>query len=218
MIFVKSALAVLTVTSTAAALSINPLQSRVRGLELITLHLEDPRSGRSNDLEGLQSKRDQLKKASMANVPQQSGPKYGDDIDKMSKDELQAYMESIGNADFEDEIQSIMAGNLSFKTKRVSSAKSDSKAKGRPSKSLDDDEEDFEFIDYDDRSWDENEFHIPNRIGFTTADWANTDKGFVNGKLKKADRKMGKFNKADLKVRLYGMKSFTSYDILVKRR
>ena len=201
MIFFKSALAVLAVTSTTSALSINSLQSRVRNHKLCTLHLEDPRSGGSNDLEDLQSKRDQLKKASMASVQPQSGPKVGHDIDKMSKDDLQAYMESIGNSEFEDEIESIMAGNLSFKTKRVSPPTGDSKAKGRPSKSLDDEEESFEFIDYDDGSWDENEFHIPNRIGFTTADWANVDKGFVNGKLKKADRKMGKFNKADLKVR-----------------
>jgi len=54
--------------------------------------------------------------------------------------------------------------------------------------------------DYDD----ENEFHIPNRIGFTTIDWANVKKGFVNGKLKKKDRKMGKFNQSDLKVSCSG--------------
>ena len=57
------------------------------------------------------------------------------------------------------------------------------------------------FVDWTADYDDENEFHIPNRIGFTTIDWANAKKGFVNGKLKKKDRKLGKYNQSDLKVR-----------------
>jgi hypothetical protein len=50
---------------------------------------------------------------------------------------------------------------------------------------------------------DENELHVPNRIGFTMVDWCNPKKGYVGGekKLKKKDRAAGKYNKSDLKVR-----------------
>lgn len=57
------------------------------------------------------------------------------------------------------------------------------------------------FVDWTEDYEDENEFHIPNRLGFSTEDWGNGKAGFVSGKLKKKDRKMGKFNKTDLKVR-----------------
>ena len=57
------------------------------------------------------------------------------------------------------------------------------------------------FVDWTEDYEDENEFHIPNRIGFSTLDWGNGKAGFVAGKLKKKDRKAGKFNKADLMVR-----------------
>jgi hypothetical protein len=57
------------------------------------------------------------------------------------------------------------------------------------------------FVDWTADYEDENEFHIPNRIGFTTIDWADAKKGYVNGKLKKKDRKLGKYNQSDLKVR-----------------
>ncbi len=58
------------------------------------------------------------------------------------------------------------------------------------------------FVDWTADYEDENEFHIPNRIGFTTIDWADAKRGFVNGKLKKKDRKLGKYNQSDLKVRV----------------
>ena len=61
-------------------------------------------------------------------------------------------------------------------------------------------EESALFVDWTADFDDENEFHVPNRMGFTTVDWGNAKKGFVNGKLKKKDRKMGKFNQSDLKV------------------
>jgi hypothetical protein len=68
---------------------------------------------------------------------------------------------------------------------------------------LDDEKEDEDralFVDWTEDYEDENEFHIPNRIGFTTVEWGDKKKGFVAGKLKKTDRKAGKFNKSDLQV------------------
>jgi len=55
------------------------------------------------------------------------------------------------------------------------------------------------FVDWTEDYDDENEFHVPNRIGFTTRDWGNARKGFEGGKLKKKERRAGKFNKADLR-------------------
>lgn len=56
------------------------------------------------------------------------------------------------------------------------------------------------FVDWTEDYNDENEFHIPNRIGVSTADWGVGKAGFVGGKLKKKERRGGKFNKTDLKV------------------
>lgn len=48
---------------------------------------------------------------------------------------------------------------------------------------------------------DENELHIPNRMGFTTVAWGDVDAGFKEGKkLKKKEIKMGKFLAGDLQV------------------
>ena len=204
MIFVKSALTLIAVTSTASALSIRPLSSQhVPPLSTTALHLEDPRTSRQKELDGLQSKRDQLKAASMASAQPKGGPEFGRDIERMSKDQLKEYMASLGNTDLEDNIESMLAGELSFKTKRVASSKAKGGGGRRASTANDgeNEEDSYFFIDYtEDRFYDENMFHIPNRIGFSTIDWSDVNKGFVNGKLKKADRKMGKFNKADLKV------------------
>ena len=41
------------------------------------------------------------------------------------------------------------------------------------------------FVDWAEDYADENEMHIPNRIGVTTADWGNEKAGFTTGKLKK---------------------------------
>eukprot|EP00956_Cyclotella_meneghiniana_P021183 scaffold38199_cov54-Cyclotella_meneghiniana.AAC.2 len=169
------------------------------------LHLQDPRKG--SELDNLQSRRDQLKKAAMeaAAQPKQKtdGPRYGKDIDNMSKEELQAYMASMGNADIDNDVEAMMAGQLSFKTKRVPSKQAERKRVSRPKNPEDnggdDEEEQYVYIDDNDGRYDENTFHVPNRIGFTTACWTDVSKGFVNGKLKKTDRKNGKFNKADLK-------------------
>jgi aryl-alcohol dehydrogenase-like predicted oxidoreductase len=51
--------------------------------------------------------------------------------------------------------------------------------------------------DYDD----ENEFHIPNRLGVTTQCWGDESKGFVaKGKLKKQQLREGKFVPGDLQL------------------
>lgn len=58
------------------------------------------------------------------------------------------------------------------------------------------------FIDWTTDYNDENELHIPNRIGVTTQYWGNVKLGYVDGKkLKKKDRAVGRYNKNDLKVR-----------------
>ena len=68
----------------------------------------------------------------------------------------------------------------------------------------DEEEEDNDiFIDWTTDYNDENELHIPNRIGITTRNWGNVKLGYVDGKkkLKKKDRAVGRYNKNDLKVR-----------------
>lgn len=214
MIILKPALSVLAVTSTATALSITcPLRSSSSShyaSSTTCLHLQDPRisseSSSDSDLDGILSKREELKRQSMAEATN-SGPQVGSDIDKMSTDELKAFL--LGNNDgggIDDDsldFEAMLAGEMpKWKTSRASSAPSiskDDKIQSSTSSSGED-EEIFTFTDYDDGSYDENSFHIPNRIGFTIVDWADPKKGFVNGKLKKADRKMGKYNKSDLKV------------------
>eukprot|EP00560_Eucampia_antarctica_P006366 CAMPEP_0197826482 /NCGR_PEP_ID=MMETSP1437-20131217/3439_1 /TAXON_ID=49252 ORGANISM="Eucampia antarctica, Strain CCMP1452" /NCGR_SAMPLE_ID=MMETSP1437 /ASSEMBLY_ACC=CAM_ASM_001096 /LENGTH=464 /DNA_ID=CAMNT_0043426951 /DNA_START=257 /DNA_END=1651 /DNA_ORIENTATION=+ len=57
------------------------------------------------------------------------------------------------------------------------------------------------FIDYQAEYEDENDLHIPNRIGFGTMAWGNPDSGFKIGKkLKKKEKKRGKFLAGDLQV------------------
>jgi hypothetical protein len=57
------------------------------------------------------------------------------------------------------------------------------------------------FVDWTADYDDENEIHVPNRIGFTVMEWGDVRRGYVDGKLKKKDRALGRFNKSDLKVR-----------------
>jgi hypothetical protein len=64
------------------------------------------------------------------------------------------------------------------------------------------DGEDGEFyVDFQAEFDDENDFHVPNRIGFSTRDWGDVDAGFKAGKkLKKKEIKRGKFLAGDLQV------------------
>ena len=55
--------------------------------------------------------------------------------------------------------------------------------------------------DYTNDYADENEFHIPNRMGFTTLRWGDTSRGFVqDGKLTNKMKKEGKFLAGDAQV------------------
>lgn len=57
------------------------------------------------------------------------------------------------------------------------------------------------YIDYQADYDDENDFHVPNRIGFTTVAWGDTGQGFKSGKkLKKKEIKAGFFLAGDLQV------------------
>jgi aryl-alcohol dehydrogenase-like predicted oxidoreductase len=88
-----------------------------------------------------------------------------------------------------------------FKTKRVQ----------RVPKKKDKDEEEEKakasvskeptYIDYYADHEDENEFHIPNRMGVSTKGWGDVSAGFVpSGKLKKQELKEGKYVPGDLQV------------------
>ena len=168
-----------------------------------------------SELDTLRSKREQLKKAKLANIkPNDDEPKVKD----MTDSEIAAMFanKSSGDDGGEDgggmDVDALFARDYvpDFKIKRQSSSRGLSS--GDSGGVLDDpnaeDENDVGlFIDWTEDYNDENELHIPNRIGFTTVDWGNGKKGFVSGKLKKKDRKMGKFNKTDLRVSYLCMSS-----------
>lgn len=160
-----------------------------------------------SELDTLRSKREQLKKAKLANIkPNDDEPKVKD----MTDSEIAAMFanKNTGEDGSEEgggmDVDALFAKDYvpDFKIKRQSSSRGLSS--GDSGGVLDDpnaeDENDVGlFIDWTEDYNDENELHIPNRLGFTTVDWGNGKKGFVSGKLKKKDRKMGKFNKTDLK-------------------
>jgi len=57
------------------------------------------------------------------------------------------------------------------------------------------------YIDYFADYEDENDFHIPNRLGISTINWGEEKKGFVSsGKLKKSQLRAGKFVPGDLQM------------------
>jgi aryl-alcohol dehydrogenase-like predicted oxidoreductase len=58
-----------------------------------------------------------------------------------------------------------------------------------------------EIVDYLAEFDDENDFHIPNRMGISTRCWGDETKGFVSsGKLKKQDLRQGRFVPGDLQI------------------
>lgn len=150
----------------------------------------------NSELDSLISKRGAIKKNIIANTkPDDDTPP----LEEMSDDDI-AKMLSSDETDIDD----LFARDYmpSFATKRGPSRSGLSS--GDSGGVLDGDEVEDEdralFVDWTEDYEDENEFHIPNRIGFTTAEWGDKKKGFVAGKLKKKERKAGKFNKSDLKV------------------
>lgn len=82
---------------------------------------------------------------------------------------------------------------------RISEINDPSRAPGG-SKNGDEEKESL-YIDFMAEYEDENEFHIPNRIGFGTKDWGDSTAGFRFGKkLKKKELKRGMFLAGDLQV------------------
>ncbi|EED94440.1 predicted protein [Thalassiosira pseudonana CCMP1335] len=172
-----------------------------------TLHLGDlddlsdyGKQKAGKELAGLQNKREQMKRAKLAYTkPDDDKPK----IEEMSDEEIAAMFANKDESDMEEFFEKNYMPT--WKTKRSPSAVERLGGGGGGSMADDDkdgegeEKEQFVFVDWTDESADDNEFHIPNRIGFSTVEWGDVKKGFVNGKLKKADRKQGKFNKTDLK-------------------
>lgn len=165
---------------------------------------------KSSELNSLISKRDQIRMAKVANTkPDDDAPA----IKEMTDEEIKAMFAKKKEAadgggggeggDVDVDMDDLFSRNYKpeFRTRRSGG----SAAPAAPTEGADG-EEGEELIeeravftdwlaDYDD----ENEFHVPNRIGVSTEDWGSAKAGFVGGKLKKKDRRAGKFNKADLK-------------------
>lgn len=100
------------------------------------------------------------------------------------------------NADDLDLDSEVIPEFTTKRSKRQSKKKDDDEDE-TPS-SGNDDEAGFDYLaDYDD----ENDFHIPNRIGVTTRCWGEEKEGFVpSGKLKKKQLREGKFVPGDLQM------------------
>jgi len=107
----------------------------------------------------------------------------------------------------EDILSSATAGDAlnfdkmpEFKTKRAARVPKKSDDDKKKKKGGKEDEED-KFVDFLSEYDDENDFHIPNRIGFTTAAWGDSKAGFVEGgKLTKKMKREGKFLPGDLQI------------------
>mmetsp|Transcript_9422 Transcript_9422/g.21258 ORF Transcript_9422/g.21258 Transcript_9422/m.21258 type:complete len:547 (+) Transcript_9422:186-1826(+) len=170
-----------------------------------------------SELDSLTSKRDQIRAAKLANIkPDDDTPP----IEEMNDEEIQAMFAkknggggeggeaAVGGEGGGLDVDDLFSKDYmpDFKTKRSSSSSARGLSGGESGGVLDDPNAEEEegggvplFVDWTEDYEDENEFHIPNRIGFSTVDWGNGKAGFVSGKLKKKERKMGKFNKSDLK-------------------
>jgi len=162
-----------------------------------------------SELETLRSKRSKIfDKKKAITKPADDAPSL-DALESMSDDDIASMFNNAeGNVDLDagsiDMDAMLSTGYTpSFKTKSLVSGPV-GMSSGDSGGIFDDEDEEEEgpvFVDWTVNYDDENEFHIPNRIGFSTVDWGNSRAGFVGGKLKKKDRKAGKFNKTDLKVR-----------------
>ena len=89
-----------------------------------------------------------------------------------------------------------------FKTKRPLKTPKETEDKARGGDKKDDSGSD-EYVDFMADYDDENDLHIPNRIGVSTDAWGDVDQGFKSGKkLKKKEKKAGKYLAGDLQVRI----------------
>lgn len=85
-----------------------------------------------------------------------------------------------------------------FKTARPVRSKKTSSSESKKKKQEEEKDKGLDFlVDFED----ENEFHIPNRIGVSTIAWGDVSRNFVpKGKLTKKMRREGKFVPGDLQV------------------
>jgi len=171
------------------------------------------RSKQRSELDSLTSKRDQIRAAKLANIkPDDDSPR----VKEMSDDEIKAMLANKaggGREEGEGDGGGEVTGGLDiddlfskdykpeFKTRRSSSGGGLTSGSGGDPEGEGEEEEENRglFVDWCEDYDDENEFHIPNRMGFTTSEWGDARAGFVAGKLKKKERRGGKFNKADLR-------------------
>lgn len=172
--------------------------------------LSDYGKGRVNsELDSLISKRDAIKKSIIANTkPDDDTPP----VDEMSDDDIAKMLSD------ETDIDELFSRDYvpTFNTNRgpTRSGLSSGDSEGVLDGEEQDDEDRAMFVDWTEDYDDENEFHIPNRIGFTTSEWGDKKKGFVAGKLKKNERKAGRFNKTDLKVSVGHASIFFSFALI----
>ena len=176
------------------------------------------RGKQTSELDTLVNKRDAIRKAKLANAkPDDDVPR----LDDMSDEEIRLMLvtkeeEARGKEDDDDALFAMP----DFKTRRSASnadrrglssgsyggdvvGPGDAAVPSSSGEEGDDGESSSSagmFVDWTADYDDENEFHVPNRIGFTTCDWGNVRGGYVDGKLKKKDRAAGRYNKSDLKV------------------
>ncbi len=122
-------------------------------------------------------------------------------IRRKKKEELSnedALFEEITSTSEEDDIDWEKMPEFNTKrTKRVPK-KQDEDEEEKPARGYNDGPEYIDYLaDYDD----ENDFHIPNRIGVSTRCWGDESQGFVpSGKLKKKQLREGKFVPGDLQM------------------
>ena len=220
MIFAASVITILSLTSSTspgvAALSLStpslpqhhhslsfPFQCRTATALYLTDPTEDtPISESDSELDALISKREAMKKQSIANIKPNDNKPSLKEMEKMSEADLFKMFQEQQGTSMDDVMKWTTAGDLpQLKTSRPGAEEENMPDFMKESKKKET-ADPTAFIDYEFSFQGENELRIPNRIGFSTCDWGDKKKGFVVGKLKKKDRKAGKYNKSDLKVRL----------------
>jgi len=154
---------------------------------------EDPLSDELSRLIG--------KRASISKSPSKTS-------DTSSSSSLESLINNDKNAVIDPSFEALYEGKSGmdmfempdFKAKRPlkTPKETDDKARGGSKSGKDEDDSYLDFFeDYDD----ENDLHIPNRMGFSTVAWGDVDQGFKAGKkLKKKEIKAGKFLAGDLQV------------------
>ena len=140
-------------------------------------------------LSALIGKRDRIYK-STPKVDKPKPPSTDEEIDA-KLDEIET---KVADFDYTDDLPD-------FTSKRpVRTPKKVEKKKKEKDDSAPDDE--ISFFDYQSDYDDENDFHIPNRMGFGTGAWGEPKLGFKEGKkLKKKEIKTGRYLAGDLQVR-----------------